>query len=348
MRRVLGVGIIGAGPVTQALHLPALARLPDRFRLAHISAASAVTAPSVAARLGAAHSDNVAALLADQSVEVVAINSPSELHAQHAIAAMEAGKKAILIEKPLATSLEDARRIAACAERTGAFVMVGAMHVFDPGWTEARARYADIMREAQFIRSTVVLPPNPLFEGWSGEVSNRAPYPPPANFAIPQVRAAIVNAATLNLGVHDFPLIRTVLDDWRDIEVCSAQPLPPFGYLLNLVAGSKRIQLLANLHTHRWSEWSMGFYGLRGSVTVAFTPSYVPAGGAVVHMRDQTSETRLAPSAVNGYEAEWRHLHEVVAEGARPRQSLQDILDDFELAAIVAQGASNKAKEMAL
>ena len=38
MSAQLGVGILGAGPVTQAIHLPTLARMPDLFR---------VTAPSL-------------------------------------------------------------------------------------------------------------------------------------------------------------------------------------------------------------------------------------------------------------------------------------------------------------
>ena len=46
----LGVGILGAGPVTQAIHLPTLARLPDKFRVIAVMDIDAQVASSVAAR----------------------------------------------------------------------------------------------------------------------------------------------------------------------------------------------------------------------------------------------------------------------------------------------------------
>ena len=36
MSKPLGVGIIGAGPVTQAIHLPTLSTINDRLRVVHI------------------------------------------------------------------------------------------------------------------------------------------------------------------------------------------------------------------------------------------------------------------------------------------------------------------------
>ena len=49
----LGVGIIGAGAVTQAIHLPTLARLPDQFRVVTVMDVDAGAAELVAARAGA-------------------------------------------------------------------------------------------------------------------------------------------------------------------------------------------------------------------------------------------------------------------------------------------------------
>ncbi len=217
MTELLGVGIMGAGPVTQALHIPALARLPSHYRIVHLAAPTPRTGPAVAAWVGARYSSDVASLLADPAVDVVAINSPPPLHAEHALASMRAGKRALLIEKPLATTLEDATAVVDMAERTGTVIVVGTMHVYDPAWTRAIEQYGDLIRGADFIRVSAVLPPNPVLEEWSGEVLARAPHPPPADFSIPPVRAAIVEAATTNLAIHDLPLVRAALPDWRDI-----------------------------------------------------------------------------------------------------------------------------------
>ena len=53
MTTPLGVGILGAGPVTQAIHLPTLARLPDKFRVTAVMDIDSQVASSVAARAGA-------------------------------------------------------------------------------------------------------------------------------------------------------------------------------------------------------------------------------------------------------------------------------------------------------
>lgn len=96
MPRTLGVGVLGAGPVTQAIHLPTLARMTDRFTVAHISDVDEDLAVSVAGRVGARASASMEALLADPAVEVVAVCSPHQFHAEQVIAACKAAKRAVL------------------------------------------------------------------------------------------------------------------------------------------------------------------------------------------------------------------------------------------------------------
>ncbi len=54
-------------------------------------------------------------LLKDDEIEVVDIATPSTLHAEHAILALRA-KKTVFLEKPIATSLEDAKKMVAESE----------------------------------------------------------------------------------------------------------------------------------------------------------------------------------------------------------------------------------------
>src|SRR5262245_48869709 len=58
------------------------------------------------------------ALLADPAIDLVDIVSPNHLHADAAVKAFEAGKH-VLLEKPMATTLADAERVVAAAERSG-------------------------------------------------------------------------------------------------------------------------------------------------------------------------------------------------------------------------------------
>jgi len=58
------------------------------------------------------------ALLADATIELVDIVAPNHLHAEMAVQALEAGRH-VLLEKPMATTLADAGRVVAAAERSG-------------------------------------------------------------------------------------------------------------------------------------------------------------------------------------------------------------------------------------
>ncbi len=70
-------------------------------------------------------------LIADPEVDIVSIATPPHAHTAMACAAMEAGKH-VLIEKPLATTLEDARRIIETRDRTGRVASVDYVLRFNP------------------------------------------------------------------------------------------------------------------------------------------------------------------------------------------------------------------------
>lgn len=74
--------------------------------------------------------------------DLVCVATYSDSHADYAIAAMEAGAH-VFVEKPLATTVADAKRVADCAKRTGKKVVVGYILRHHPSWmrliAEARA-----------------------------------------------------------------------------------------------------------------------------------------------------------------------------------------------------------------
>lgn len=74
--------------------------------------------------------------------DLVCIATYSDSHAEYAVAAMEAGAD-VFIEKPLATTLADAKRVVACAEKLGRKLVVGYILRHHPSWQRliAEARY---------------------------------------------------------------------------------------------------------------------------------------------------------------------------------------------------------------
>jgi predicted dehydrogenase len=116
-----GWGILGAGRIARQF-CDALRGTPGA-RIAAIGARDSGKARRFADAVGAptAHGSYLA-LCADPAVDVVYVATPNHLHAEHAILAMRAGK-AVLVEKPLATTAADARLITGVAAETGRFCM---------------------------------------------------------------------------------------------------------------------------------------------------------------------------------------------------------------------------------
>jgi phthalate 4,5-cis-dihydrodiol dehydrogenase len=74
-------------------------------------------------------------LCRDPSVEAIYISSPHRFHASQAVEAMKHGKH-VLVEKPLALTLEECDQVVAAADRTGLHLIVGHTHAFDPNIRE--------------------------------------------------------------------------------------------------------------------------------------------------------------------------------------------------------------------
>lgn len=342
MQSTIGVGFLGAGPVTQAIHLPTLARLGHELTVRHVSDVDAAVAEAVATRAAAAHSTSMQALLDDPAVEVVAICSPHAFHAEQVVAACRAGKKAVLCEKPLAMSASEAGLIAAVSRETGVPVVVGAMHTFDPGWRAAVANWGELPATCHSIRSSIVLPPNPRFEDVATEVLSRPAFP---SFDVTdvEVRAAMVHAGVMGLAVHDLPLVRSLLQSYGDLRVLDATFLAPFGYRVLMVAGGKFIELHAVMSGTWQPNWALEAYADDQVLRTEFTPSYVHAGSAVSTLSAAESTRVFGPVAVNGYEAEWLELADIVRGKVAP-PDLDALVDDLRFTVAVADAAAQAVR----
>ena len=116
----LGVGLVGCGRVTRSHHLPALRRVPGVRAVAafDLDAAALARVPGVRAH------ESLEALLGDPAVELVAVCVPPAAHADVAVAALQAGRH-VLVEKPLAATLQDALRIEDAAQGRGGRAAMG-------------------------------------------------------------------------------------------------------------------------------------------------------------------------------------------------------------------------------
>jgi predicted dehydrogenase len=128
---VVGCGYWGKNIVRNFAELGALVAVSD----ASEAAASALS------KQHGVPSRTVVDLLADPSVQAMAFASPAPLHAEHARAALEAGKH-VFVEKPLALTVQDASDVVHLAHQKGLTLMVGHLLRYHPA-VEALTALAD-------------------------------------------------------------------------------------------------------------------------------------------------------------------------------------------------------------
>ncbi len=234
--RALRVGVVGVG-VMGSNHARVFAGLPG-IELVGVADPDRKQADFVARTLRCAAVSSVPELL-DLGVEAVTIAAPTHLH--HDIALMCIGRGVhVLVEKPIASSVEEGREIIAAARRAGITLMIGHVERFNPA--------VEAIKEA--IRGEDIL---------SIAITRVGPFPP---------RMSNVGVV-IDLAVHDIDLIRW----FTDSDIVEVQP-----QLSSAVAEREDIALLqfrtaSGVLAHINTNWLTPFKAR--SVTVATRGKYV-------------------------------------------------------------------------
>ena len=134
----LKVGLIGAGGISRQ-HLPAFREFPEDVQLTAVCDVREDAAHARAAEAGveAVYTD-VDRLLAEADIDAVDICTTHNTHHDLTLAAAAAGKH-ILLEKPMACSIDEARAMVTAADEAGVTFMVGQVLRFLPHYQEARS-----------------------------------------------------------------------------------------------------------------------------------------------------------------------------------------------------------------
>jgi UDP-N-acetylglucosamine 3-dehydrogenase len=179
---VVGVGVMGSN------HARVLAELPG-VEFVGVADPDRVQAHSVAQALGCAEFPDFEALL-DAGAEAVTIAAPTHVHQEIALACIARGVH-VLVEKPIASTIEEGRAIVAAARRAGVTLMVGHVERFNP----AVQAIKDALRGEDIL---------------SIAITRVGPFPP---------RMSNVGVV-IDLAVHDIDLIRW----FTDSEIVEVQP----------------------------------------------------------------------------------------------------------------------------
>jgi UDP-N-acetylglucosamine 3-dehydrogenase len=235
-KRALRIGVIGAG-IMGSNHARVLAGLPDTTLVGVVDPLPAHRAR--AAEMTGCRTFATLEELIAEGIDAVTIAAPTHLHHQIALACI-ARDIHILVEKPIASSVEEGRDIVDAARRAGVTLMIGHVERFNPAVAAIK----------QAISSEDIL---------SIAITRVGPFPP---------RMSNVGVV-IDLAVHDIDLIRW----FTESDIVEVQP-----QLSSAVAEREDIALLqfrtatgvlANINTN----WLTPFKAR--NVTVATRDKYV-------------------------------------------------------------------------
>jgi UDP-N-acetyl-2-amino-2-deoxyglucuronate dehydrogenase len=202
------VGIIGGGNISDT-HARAALGIPG-VRVAAVYGDNRGRAAALAERCGAVPYEHLDSFLAHRPMDLVAIGSPSGLHAAQGIAAARAGLH-VLVEKPLDITTDAADALIAAAEDAGVRLGVFFQDRFKPDLLRVKAH----LEERRIGR--------PLF------VDARVPwYRPPEYYGASRWRGTWAldgGGALMNQGIHTVDLLLWFLGDVRSVQAVTKTTL---------------------------------------------------------------------------------------------------------------------------
>jgi len=105
-------------------------------------------------------------MVADSSIDLIIITSHTDAHAEHAVAALESGKK-VYLDKPISVTLEDGRIIAEAERRTGNRLLMGFTRRYEDSWVKMKELLdGGAVGSLQMILLRSIIPYSRYLQGW--------------------------------------------------------------------------------------------------------------------------------------------------------------------------------------
>jgi len=155
-QKKIRIALVGTGHRAWA-HIQVLKALPE-FEIVALADPTAENLDHAASLVGAktaTYSDYRKMLAERHDLDGVVVITPNFLHAEVTVAALSHGIN-VLSEKPMATSVEDANRMIAAAERAGKILQIGQQNRFNPLYVKMNelVRAGDI-GEVKFVTGSI-------------------------------------------------------------------------------------------------------------------------------------------------------------------------------------------------
>ena len=344
------VGVLGLGTVAQAVHLPLIDRLADRFSIAAVADLSPTLVHAIGGRYRVPRANRcptLEALLGVAGLDALLILT-SGSHGDAILAGLDR-RVAVFTEKPLAWTLADADAIAArmAADPSGK-LLLGYMKLYDPAVSRALAIATEPGRFGE-IRSIEVSVLHPTSER---QLAHARLLPAPTDVAArtidgiqrlgDRLRSIALGSGASAFGVlysdivlgsivHDLALIRAFAGDPTavdDVDVWPDGLWPPSVSVLGRLGGRARF----DIRWHFLPDYPAYREGIRvvgeaATIELEFPSPYLlhaPTELRVTELRDGGRGELGYRFIAEAFEQELLAFHALVVDGTVPKAGLAE------------------------
>jgi predicted dehydrogenase len=353
--QILRVGLIGAGEVSQTIHLPTLSLLTHLYTVVAICDISPKTVEHCKTKFkipfGTTDPNELISL---DNVDLIFNLTSDQYHAPYTIAALKAGRH-VFLEKPLTLSMKSGLEIVEAEKAAGGpRVFVGTMRRYAPSFTQAFKREVASIPKILYARSRGIIGPNAHFVpqgGWFPVKFNDIPKAAVMDFhekldvllkeALGEKGMTKEQIDYLrflgSLGSHDLSLMRETLGNPDSVAGVSVNH-PFYTAMFNYRNKSGEpfsctyetgIDGVPRFDSH------LAVYGEHKTVTIQYDTPYIkglPIKVKVDELVDGEAVTReILTTFEDAYTAEMQVMHACFTEGSEIKTSAEDALNDLRL-----------------
>jgi inositol 2-dehydrogenase len=329
--RKLGIGVLGVGEMGKR-HAENIRRQVPEARLVAVADVAGARAKQVAEELEIEHVFfGLEEMVQRKDIEAVLIATPDKFHAKAICTAAAAGKD-ILCEKPLATTLEDARAAMQEVSRRGVRLQIGFMRRYDPAYSAAMKRV-----EAGEIGTPV------LFKS----VGRDKDEPPLAAY-----QSNINGMLFYNNTIHDFDLARWLMqDEVSEVHAYTTTTIRPevakYGDVVASVVNLKYVHgAIGNVESYVQAVYAYDvrteIVGSKGSIFVGSLQK-TPAIFLTTHGSNEILADHFLSRFADAYLAEVQDFVRTMLTDKAPRVTAEDGLRALEIA-VAAENSHLQAR----
>jgi predicted dehydrogenase len=355
----LRVGIIGAGEVTQVIHLPVLSLLAHSYTVEIVCDISRKNAEHCAKKFQIPQATiEPNDVFNSKLVDVVFILTSDEFHEEYTIAALRHGKH-VMLEKPASLSIPSVQRMIQAEKEGNSRIFVGYMRRYAASFTEAFKREIATIPHILYARSRDFSGPNTQFVSQSGTFPvKNTDFPPAAGEertkrlnklfqeALPgnitEERKGLCRFLG-SLGSHDISLMREALGFPESIGGVSANGTAtntPFvtailnfrgpdgqPFALTYESGIDKVPIF---------DAHLAVYGEHKRVYIDYESPYVKGLPIIVRVEELNAQGEMVKREIlssyeDAYTRELTEMHACFTESKQIKTTIDDALEDLKI-----------------